>query len=226
MKAAAIIPALNEELTIGAVVQSIPRATVHRIIVVDNGSTDDTAAVARAAGALVVSEPRRGYGSACRAGAEAAADCDIVVFLDGDGSFDPVQITTLIDPIATGTAVLVLGSRELGGISHNAMPPHQRFGNRLVAAMLRLLYGIYVTDVGPFRAISRTTLQALNMTELTYGWPTEMIVKVARCKLPIVEVPTSYGLRRGGESKVSGTIRGSVLAGYRMLFLTLKYAWR
>ncbi|MBA3944397.1 MAG: glycosyltransferase family 2 protein [Herpetosiphonaceae bacterium] len=226
MKVVAIIPALNEAATIANVVQAIPRSVVHRIVVVDNGSADDTAGIARNAGADVVLEPRRGYGNACRAGTEAALDADIVVFLDGDGSFDPAQIGALVEPIIADRAELVLGSRELGGMARNAMPPHQRFGNRLVALLLRLLYGIHVTDVGPFRAIRRATLQALDMREPTYGWPTEMIVKVARRKLPIVEVPTSYGARLGGESKVGGTIRGSVLAGYHMLVLTLKHAWR
>ncbi len=226
MVVVAIIPALNEAATISAVVQSISQRVVQRIIVVDNGSTDNTAGIARDAGADVVLEPRRGYGNACHAGAEAASDADIVVFLDGDGSFDTAQISAVVEPIIAGRADLVLGSRELGGVQRNAMPAHQRFGNRLVAWLLRLLYGIHVTDVGPFRAIRRTTLQALDMREPTYGWPTEMIVKVARRKLPIIEVPTSYGARLGGESKVGGTIRGSVLAGYHMLVLTLKYAWR
>lgn len=221
----AIIPALNEEVAIPRVVRAIPRDLISRVIVVDNGSTDRTAAMAQAAGAEVVHQPQRGYGSACRAGVEAASEADILVFLDGDGSFDPAECSRIVAPIIEGRADLVLGSRELGGVPVSAILPHQRLGNRLVALLLRRLYGLRVTDVGPFRAIRRSTLAALAMREPTYGWPTEMIVKAARAKVRIVEVPASYGARVGGESKVSGTLRGTVLAGYRMLALTLKYAW-
>ena len=226
MKIVVIIPALNEEITIAAVVRAISRDTVNQIIVVDNGSTDATAVTAQAAGAEVVLEPRRGYGSACSAGVKAAPDADILVFLDGDGSFDCADIEQLVAPILEGRADVVLGSRELGGVAPDAMPPHQRFGNRLVATLLRWLYHIHVTDVGPFRAIRRTTLAELDMREMTYGWPTEMVVKAARHQARIVEVPTPYAARMGGESKVGGTVRGSVLAAYHMLVLTLKHAWR
>jgi glycosyltransferase involved in cell wall biosynthesis len=221
-----IIPALNEEAAIASVIRAIPRDVISGVIVVDNGSTDRTAAVAHAAGAAVVVEPQRGYGAACQAGANAARDADVLVFLDGDGSFDAAEVTHVVTPIIAGNADLVLGSRELGGVAPDAMPPHQQWGNRLVAWLLRQLYGLQVTDVGPFRAIRRTTLDALEMRELTYGWPTEMIVKAARRQAHIVEVPTKYTVRIGGESKVGGTLRGSVLAGYRMLALTLKHAWR
>lgn len=226
LKVVAIIPALNEEAAIAAVIGAIPRGTISRVIVVDNGSTDRTAAVAQAAGADVVVQPLRGYGAACQAGAHAACDADVLVFLDGDGSFDAAQAPDVVAPIIAGNADLVLGSRELGGVAPHAMPAHQQWGNRLVAWLLRRLYGIHVTDVGPFRAIRRTTLDALKMQELTYGWPTEMIVKAARQQAQIVEVPTKYMVRKGGESKVGGTVRGSVLAGYRMLALTLKHGWR
>lgn len=226
MKIVVIIPALNEEAAISFVVRAIPREVVSRIIVVDNGSTDATAAAAGAAGADVVVQPRRGYGSACWAGVEAAREADIFVFLDGDGSFDGADITQLVAPILEGRADLVLGSRELGGVAPDAMPQHQRWGNRLVAWLLRWLYHIHVTDVGPFRAVRRSTLEALDMRERTYGWPTEMVVKAARQHARIVEVPTPYAARVGGVSKVGGTVRGSVLAAYHMLVLTLKHAWR
>ena len=225
LKIVVIIPALNEEAAIPFVVRSVPQNQVSRVIVVDNGSTDGTAAAARAAGAEVVVQRRRGYGSACWAGVAAAPDADVLVFLDGDGSFNGADTRQVVAPILDGRADLVLGSRELGGVAPNAMPPHQRWGNRLVAALLRWLYDIHVTDVGPFRAIRRTTLEALDMRELTYGWPTEMVVKAARHQARIIEVPTKYATRMGGTSKVGGTVRGSILAAYHMLALTLKYAW-
>lgn len=223
MTIALIIPALNEAAAIAHVLVAVPPALVSQIIVVDNGSTDATSAVARANGAQVVDQPLRGYGNACRAGVAAAGAADILVFMDGDGSFDPAELSRVIRPIQEERADFVLGSRELGGAA-SAMLPHQRVGNRLVAFLLRRLYGLQVTDVGPFRAIRRTTLEQLHMAETTYGWPIEMVVKAARAQVRMVEVPVSYAERRGGESKVSGTVRGTVLAAYRMLALTFKYA--
>lgn len=224
MNIVAIIPALNEEIAIPHVIRSVPRTVISRVIVVDNGSTDNTATAARNAGAEVVVEHKRGYGNACRAGVQAAVDADVLVFLDGDGSFDPAETEQLIAPITAGAADLVLGSRELGGVPASALLPHQRLGNRLVAWLVRRLYGIAVTDIGPFRAIRRTTLDLLAMSEPTYGWPIEMVVKAVRQRARIVEVPVSYRQRLGGESKVSGTLRGTLLAGYRMIALTLKHA--
>ncbi len=224
-KVVVIIPTLNEAAAIAQVVGEVPRDIVDQVIVVDGGSTDRTVELARAAGAEVVVQLQRGYGNACRAGVEAARDADVLVFLDGDGSFDPAEIRLLVAPMHAGEADLVLGSSELGGISANAMPPQQRFGNRLVAWLLHRLYGLQITDVGPFRAIRRSTLELLDMREPTYGWPTEMIVKAARRKIPMVEVPTRCGARIGGTSKISGTLRGTLLAGYHMLLLTLKHAW-
>jgi glycosyltransferase involved in cell wall biosynthesis len=223
---AVIIPALNEATAIPLVVQAIPRDVVQRIIVVDNGSTDGTADAARVAGAEVVVQSQRGYGNACRAGVQAATNSDVLLFLDGDGSFEPTESERVLAPILIGQADLVLGSRELGGVPVSDILPHQRLGNRLVAFMLRRLYKIQVTDVGPFRAVRRSTLDALKMREPTYGWPTEMVVKAARQNARIVEVPVSYHARVGGVSKVSGTLRGTILTGYRMITLTLKHAWR
>lgn len=218
-----IIPALDEQEAIGHVLADVPPGAVDRIVVVDNGSRDGTAAAAAKAGADVVVEPRRGYGNACRAGVRAAPEAQLFVFLDGDGSFDPREIPSLLAPIKSGTAELVLGSRELGATSNGALPPHQRWGNRLVAALLRTLYGLHITDIGPFRAIDAQLLRELEMREPTYGWPTEMVVKAAR-RARIVEVPVSYRSRLGGVSKVGGTVRGTLLAGYRMLALTFRYA--
>lgn len=226
MQVVLIIPALNEAAAIATVVQSIPPGIVNRILVVDNGSSDDTAAVARAAGAEVVVQPQRGYGAACWAGMQAALEADVLVFMDGDGSFDASELSRVLAPIVAGEAELVLGSRELGSTAVAALLPHQRIGNRLVAGLVRRLYRVRVTDVGPFRAIRRDTLVALNMAERTYGWTTEMVVKAARQRVRIVEVPISYGPRLGGESKVSGTWRGTILTAYRMLALTLKHARR
>lgn len=218
-----IIPALNEEAAIAHVLAAVPSGLVDLVIVVDNGSTDATSTVARSNGAQVIEQPLRGYGNACRAGIAAAGAADILVFMDGDGSFDPAELSRVITPIMEDRADFVLGSRELGG-AVSAMLPHQRAGNRLVAFLLRRLYGLQVTDVGPFRAIRRPTLEQLHMAEATYGWPTEMVVKAAKARVRMVEVPVSYVERRGGESKVSGTVRGTVLTAYRMLALTFKYA--
>ena len=219
-----IIPALNEAGNIADLVAAVLAQPVERVIVVDNGSTDGTAGQARAAGALVVSEPRRGYGYACAAGV-AAASSDILVFLDGDFSFLPAQMPRLIEPIQRGVADLVLGSRTRGDILPGAMPPHQRFGNRLTSGLMRLLYRVAVTDLGPYRAIRRELLLGLEMSEMTYGWPTEMMVKAARSHARIHEVPVSYAPRRAGKSKVSGSLRGSLLAGWHILGVTLRYAF-
>ncbi|MGH7325987.1 MAG: glycosyltransferase family 2 protein [Candidatus Rokuibacteriota bacterium] len=219
-----VIPALNEEAAIGSVVSEVPRHLVAEIIVVDNGSTDRTAAVAAAAGARVVREPRRGYGSACLAGALAATDAEILVFLDGDRNEDPREMDRVLAPVLAGEAHLVIGSRVRGG-APTALTPQQRVGNRVVTTLLRLLYGLRLTDIGPFRAIAARVLHDLGMEHQTYGWPVEMIVKAARRGYRIVEVPVSCRPRIG-RSKVAGTLRGSVLAGYHLLLTTVRYAWR
>lgn len=224
MKVAVIIPALDEAGCIADLVAEVAAQPVDHIIVVDNGSTDDTAPLARQAGARIVHEPSRGYGYACAAGAAAAGDADVLVFIDGDGSFLPQETSGLLAPLREGCADLVLGSRVLGGIAPGAMPPHQMFGNWLVAHLVRALYGLRITDLGPYRAIRPDLLRALDMREMTYGWPVEMIVKAARRRARILEVPVSYRPRRAGQSKVGGTLRGTILANYHILATTLRYA--
>jgi glycosyltransferase involved in cell wall biosynthesis len=228
LKTAIIIPARNEEVPLPGVIAEIPPGVADQVIVVDNGSTDRTADVAQQAEAVVVQESQAGYGHACAAGVRAAGaqGAEVLVFLDADGSFDPGQIPDLLAPIEAGRADLVLGSRPAGGMEPGAMPPHARFGNWLIARLMRLLYGLRVTDLGPYRAIRVGLLVELDMQEMTYGWPTEMMVKAARQDARVVEVPVQYRVRRGGRSKVSGTVRGTILATYAILFVTLRYAFR
>jgi glycosyltransferase involved in cell wall biosynthesis len=225
MNIAIIIPALNEAGNIHRLLGQVQHDIASDIIVVDNGSTDTTTSEARAAGARVILEPRRGYGYACAAGVAAAPSADVLAFLDGDGSFDPAQLRDLIMPIVEGRADLVLGTRMAGGLAAGAMPPQQLFGNKLVSGMMRFLYRVQITDLGPYRAIRRDLLASLNMREMTFGWPTEMMVKAARKHARIVEVPVIYRKRWSGKSKVSGTLRGTLLAGYYILGVTLRYAW-
>jgi len=225
-KIAVIIPALNESGNIRELVQEVRATVPAEVIVVDNGSTDSTAQEARQAGAKVVAEPRRGYGYACAAGVTQANPADMIVFLDGDYSFSPSDLPALLAPIDENQADIVLGSRALGHIAPGAMPPHQRFGNWLVSRLMNRLYGLSITDLGPYRAIRGSLLMELNMQEMTFGWPTEMIVKAVRHGARIVEVPVSYHPRRFGRSKVSGTVRGTILATWFILGVTLRYAWR
>jgi len=229
MKTALIIPALNEEAVIARVVAEVPREQAQTVIVVDNGSTDRTAEQAAAAGATVVREERRGYGYACAAGvawANLQAEFDVLAFMDGDGSDDAGQLPDLLAPLERGEAHLVLGSRVLGAAQRGALLPHQRLGNRLTTGLIHLLYGQRLTDLPPFKAVHRATLAELGMSEMTYGWTIEMIVKSAKRNAPIVEIPVSTRPRMGGQSKVSGTLKGTVLAAYYMLGTTIKYAWR
>jgi glycosyltransferase involved in cell wall biosynthesis len=227
LRIVAVVPALNEAPSIEQVVDGLLRQTrvpLAEVIVVDNGSTDDTGRIARAAGATVVAEPRRGYGYACWAGIVAADDAEIVVLLDGDAADDPDDLPRVVQPILDGQADLVVGSRALGAREPGSMTPHQVFGNWLAATIMRALYGVAVTDLGPFRAIRRDDLLALEMRELTYGWSVEMMVKAARAGLRYHEVPVSYR-RRIGVSKVAGTVSGSVRAGWCILSTTFRY-WR
>jgi glycosyltransferase involved in cell wall biosynthesis len=209
------------------VIADVPRDLVHEVIVVDNGSTDRTAEVARAAGAWVVREERRGYGYACAAGVAAIEDeFEVLAFMDGDGSDDARQMEALIRPIERGEANLVLGSRVLGPAARGALLPHQRLGNVLTTALVQLLYGQRITDLPSFKAIRRPVLAELGMREMTYGWTVEMIVKCARRGHRIAEVPVAARPRIGGQSKVSGTIKGTILAAYYLLGTTIRYAWR
>jgi glycosyltransferase involved in cell wall biosynthesis len=220
-----VIPALNEEETIGAVVRAVPREIAAEVIVVDNGSDDRTTEQARGAGARVVSEPRRGYGRACRAGVEAvAAGCEIIVFLDGDGSDCPELMNRLVEPIRARTHDFVIGSRTRGHRERGSMNFQQLFAGRAAGLLLGALYGVRYTDMCPFRAIRRDALARLPMREETYGWNLEMQMRAARAGLRILEVPVEHRRRAGGESKVSGNLRGTILAGTRILYTVARVA--
>jgi glycosyltransferase involved in cell wall biosynthesis len=220
-----IIPALNEEEPIAGVVGEVAATNVPvEIIVVDNDSTDRTAQRAREAGARVVKAPR-GYGRACAAGVAALQpECDIVVFLDGDGSDCPEFITQLVGPIAAGTCDFVIGSRTRGQREAGSMNFQQVLSGRIAGAVLRWLYGVRYTDMCPFRAIRRDALERLGMREQTYGWNLEMQMKAARSRLRILEIPVNHRRRAGGESKVSGTLRGTFVAGARIIATLVRVA--
>ena len=214
-----VIPALNEALSIGEVVRRIPRPLVRAVWVVDNGSTDRTGEVALAAGAQVLREERRGYGQACLTGIAALSpDCDIVVFLDADGSDAPEELTALVRPIAAGEADLVIGSRALGRAEEGSLTLQQRVGNRIAAAWLRKRFGQPATDLGPFRAIRRDSLDRLRMSDVDYGWTIQMQIAAARVGLRYTEVPVTY-TRRVGKSKISGTVRGTLGAAVKIIGL-------
>jgi glycosyltransferase involved in cell wall biosynthesis len=210
-----VIPALDEEKAIAHVIADIPK-WVDEIVVADNGSSDRTAEIAQRAGAHVVHERERGYGAACQAGIGALRAADIVVFLDGDRSDDPGEMVALVDPIAEDRADCVIGSRVTGKPARGALMPQQRFGNWLACRLILLFWGARFTDLGPFRAIRRHTLQALNMTDRKFGWTVEMQIKAARAGVKTLEVPVSYR-PRVGVSKISGTLAGSVKAGAGIL---------
>jgi glycosyltransferase involved in cell wall biosynthesis len=214
-----IIAALNEDAAIANVVRAVPRPLADEIIVVDNGSTDRTAEVAAAADARVVTELRRGYGRAFQAGLQSISPkCEIVVFLDGDGSDYPELMDRLVKPIIQGTHDFVVSSRTRGQREPGSMNWHQVFAGYVLGFILRLLYGVRSTDMGPFRAIRRDALESLGMREETYGWPLEMQMRAARAQLRTLEVPVDYRRRAGGRSKIAGTLRGSFLAAGRILF--------
>lgn len=217
-----IIPALNEEKALSKVLDELPRAGFARIVVVDNGSTDATAQVARASGAEVVAEPRRGYGAACLRGlATLADDVDIVVFMDADGSDVAGEAAQLIEPIAQGKADLVIGSRERGRAAAGSLQPAQRFGNRAAVTLMWLLYGHRYTDLGPFRAIRWSSLKKLDMRDTNFGWTVEMQVKALKRGVRVQEIPVSYRVRIG-QSKISGTVGGSARAGLRILWTIVR----
>jgi len=229
---AIIVPALNEEGNIAALVEEVRDAaavlagvTVDGIYVVDNGSTDATAQVAASAGAIVVDEPVRGYGRACLSGAIAAGDADLLLFMDGDRSEVPSEMPRLLAPLLAGEADLVVGSRVRGSAERGALTVPQRWGNRVAAWMFFLIYRVRVTDLGPYRAIRRCHLLGLDMQELTYGWPSEMIARSARAGLRFMEVPVSCRRRRAGASKVSGNLKAVVLTGWRILNVVLGSRW-
>jgi glycosyltransferase involved in cell wall biosynthesis len=225
-----VIPALNEEATIAdqvAEVLNVARDAdlpvhIERVIVVDNGSDDDTAQLAASAGATVVSEPRRGYGRACYSGVLAAGNVELIALMDGDRSDRFDELMVLLQPLLAGEADLVIGSRTLGSYEPGSLLPQQLFGNWVAARLLRLLYGVRVTDIGPFRVIRRRDLLQLGMREMTYGWSVEMIARAARRGLRIQEVPVTYRKRAGGASKVSGNLSASVRAGARITATILR----
>lgn len=218
----AVVPALNEERAIASVVEAVLAVgVIDGVVVVDGGSSDATAERARAAGALVVVERRRGYGRACLTGARHVDGAEVILFVDGDGADVVALAGRLIEPVLAGSADLALGSRTRGRRERGSMALHQLAGNALVAAILRRRHGVNVTDVGPFRAVGVRLLGQLGMREMSYGWPTEMIVRAAAMGGRIVEVPVDYRARVGGRSKVSRSARGSLLAGWRMV----RVAW-
>lgn len=218
-----IIPAFNESKSIGNVISDIPFGLVKEILVVDNGSTDDTAMVAGQAGATVLHEPGKGYGNACLKGLDhlksTAEPNDIIVFLDGDYSDYPKEMTQIVQPIIDDRFDLVIGARHHR--QSGSMLPQQLFGNWLATRLIRFFYRVQFTDLGPFRAIRWSALQRIKMQDKTYGWTVEMQVKAAKLKLRCHEVPVSYR-KRIGISKVSGTVKGTILAGYKILLTIFK----
>jgi glycosyltransferase involved in cell wall biosynthesis len=217
-----VMPARDEEASVGHVIDEIPRARVHRIVVVDNGSRDRTADVARSRGATVVHEKTPGYGRACLAGIAACMDCDVIVVLDADHSDYAADLPALLAPIDADEADLVIGSRVLGGAAPGSLPWNQRLGNRLASALMHLLYGVRFSDMGPFRAIRSDALARLDMRDQTYGWNVEMQAKAVIAGLRIREVPVRYR-RRIGTSKISGTFTGTIRAGTRIISTILMY---
>ena len=227
MRAALIIPALNEAECLPLLFDAMPPDLFRWIIVADNGSTDGTAAVARARGAIVVAEPERGYGAASLAALAALpAEAEIVVWMQADLSEDPSQAAELMAPIRAGEADLVIGSRTLGTAAKGALLPHQQFGNRLACFLIRMFWGHRYTDLGPFRAIRRDALDRLRMADRNYGWTIEMQIKAVRMGLRVVEIPVRYGVRVAGENKVSGNWRASARAGWIILRTVFRLACR
>ena len=221
-----VIPAFNEQNAVGLVIDEIPKDLVSEIIVVDNGSTDDTFQQAQSRGATTLTEPNRGYGNACLKGLEhiaaASTPPDIVVFLDGDHSDYPEQMRELVQPIIDESVDMVIGSRALGQKERGSMTPQQVFGNWLATWLIKLFYGVKYTDLGPFRAINYESLRRIAMQDRTYGWTVEMQLKAAKLNLRTMDIPVNYR-QRIGVSKVSGTIRGTLGAGYKIIYTIFKY---
>ncbi|RAL23726.1 UDP-glucose--dolichyl-phosphate glucosyltransferase [Lujinxingia litoralis] len=221
-----LIPVLNEEESLPLVLDAIPKEWVRRVVVVDNGSTDASAQRAREHGACVVEEPQRGYGAACLRGLRMMAEDppDVVVFLDGDFSDYPEELPRVVEPVIRGDAEMVIGSRTLGAQQRGALLLQAVWGNKLACALMELMYGYRFTDLGPFRAIRWEALEALRMRDEDFGWTVEMQIKAARLGLGAVEVPVSYR-KRVGVSKVTGTVKGTVMASYKILYtLFAQYA--
>tara|TARA_B100000949_G_scaffold231532_1_gene243904 strand:+ start:689 stop:1390 length:702 start_codon:yes stop_codon:yes gene_type:complete len=218
LQTAVIIPVYNEEASIGYVIDDIPKELVAEIIVVDNRSTDQSAIVARRKGARVVYQPQRGYGSACLTGiANLSEKIEVVIFMDGDYSDDPHQLSDLLNALQRDKADLVIGSRVRGFHEKGSLTPQQKLGNWLSTKIIQMIYKYHYTDLGPFRAIRREGLARINMQDRNYGWTVEMQVKALQHDLKVVEIPVSYR-RRIGKSKISGTISGTVRAGFKILW--------
>lgn len=225
MRVSVIIPTRNEAQAIGRVIGDLPSDLVTEVIVVDNNSTDGTAEIAARMGVRVIIEPRRGYGQACLTGLASANAPDVVVFLDGDYSDRPAELPLLLAPIADGRADITIGSRRAGIRTPGALPWHALFGNWLAASLITKLYGLKISDLGPFRAARADTLHAVELEETTYGWAVELILKGATQGFRIVEVPVSYHPRIG-KSKISGTFRGTVGATWFILSRIARYYFR
>ena len=220
-----IVPALDEEDTIGEVLRQVDRSVVDAIVVADNGSSDGTRHRAVEAGAIVLGEPRRGYGSACLRALRDGPPSDIVVFIDADGSDDPSEIEAMLAQLLDRGADFIVGSRVLGKAEPGALTPIQVFGNGLTCVLVHLFWGVRFTDLGPFRAIRRSALDRLEMSDPDFGWTIEMQVKAAQRGLRSTEIPVRYRVRAGGRSKVSGTLSGVYRAGTRILSYVLAAKW-
>ncbi len=221
-----VIPAYNEADVIESTLLRLPSGIFSKVIVADNGSTDDTAEIAQRAGALVVRTSEKGYGAACLAALDRCADEEILIFLQADGSEDAAEASLLVEPLLRGEADLVIGSRVLGHASPGALRPHQRWGNWLATRLVDLFWDHTYTDLGPFRALPAGLLRRLNLRERHYGWTIEMQVQALAMGLRVREVPVRYGHRTAGVEKVSGNWKASLLAGYTILRVIFQAAWR